>query len=98
MLLFLPLAMLAPACKDKATPKPAAESDKLTGKDADARNALVLDAALDKAKKELVVLEAAQPRDEQAIAQKRQAIQAVQETLDRLNKRLGVEDRTQQPK
>jgi hypothetical protein len=96
--LFLLCTLLAPACKDKATPKPGSGSDKLTGKDSDVRNALVLDAALDKAKKELEVLEAAQPRNEEAIAQKRVAIQAVQETLDRLKKRLDVEDRTTQPK
>lgn len=96
--IFLLLTLLAPACKEKATPKPTAGSDKLTGRDADARNALVLDAALGKAKKELTVLEAAQPRDEDAIAQKRAAIQAVQETLDRLKKRLDVEDRPAQPK
>jgi hypothetical protein len=57
----------------------------------------VLDAALDKAKKELATLEAAQPRDEQAIAKKREAIQAVQETLDRLRKRREVEDRPVRP-
>jgi hypothetical protein len=57
----------------------------------------VLDAALHNAKKELVVLDAASPRDEEVIAKKREAIEALRETLDRLRKRREVEDRTTQP-
>lgn len=48
---------------------------------------LVLDAALEKAKRELAVLVAADPRDEKAIAEKRGAIEAVEQTLVKLRQR-----------
>lgn len=61
-----------------------------TGRDKDVRDSLVLDAALVKANKELAAMEAAEPRDEDAIAKKKRAIKAVTETLERLRKRLDA--------
>jgi beta-phosphoglucomutase-like phosphatase (HAD superfamily) len=84
------------ACDDRsATRHHNNATEEPVGKDKDVRDALVLDAALDKAQKELAALEAAQPRDEDAIAKKRRAIKAVTETLERLRKRV---DDPSQPK
>ena len=86
---FVALASLALAgCKDNAAKLGAGSGSALSGKDADVRNALVLDAALTKAKTALDDLEAAQPRDEDAISEKKMAIQAVEETLAKLRARL----------
>ena len=89
--LLLVALIASGACKDNGSkPAPSAGSSKLTGRDKDVNDALVLDAALTKAKKELAALEAAQPRDEDAIAKKRIAIDAVEQTLARLHKRLDA--------
>lgn len=48
---------------------------------------LVLDAALQKAKRELATLMGAVPRDDKAIADKRGAIEAVEQTIQRLRQR-----------
>ncbi|MEP6864166.1 MAG: hypothetical protein ABJE66_26305 [Deltaproteobacteria bacterium] len=78
-------------CKgDGPKPDPSGGSGQLSGKDKDVRDALVLDAALTKAKKELAALESAQSRDEDAIAKKRTAIDAVEQTLATLRKRLDA--------
>ena len=90
-LIWLIAATLAiTGCKDNRGKPASAGSDQLNGKDKDVRNALVLDAALTKAKKELAALEAVQPRDENSIANKRTAIDAVEQTLAALRKRLDA--------
>lgn len=53
----------------------------------DAEQILVLEAALEKAKKELAQLLAATPQDGKAIAAKRGAIDAVEQTLATLRRR-----------
>lgn len=86
---FLVLEVACDERPSKQHPRQQSEAE-IIGKDKDVRDALVLDAALDKAKKELAVLEAAQPRDEDAISKKRRAIDAVTQTLERLHKRVEI--------
>lgn len=94
LVVLILLGLGAAACSCKGNERRAdGEQANSSGADRDVRDALVLDAALAKAKKELASLESAAPRNEQAIKEKRQAIEAVEITLAHLRKRLSPQMR-----
>jgi len=76
-----------PEGSSRSTPR------KLSVKDEEVRRILILEAALEKAKAELASLEAAEPRDEAAIISKRNAIEAVTQTLANTRRRFNEMDR-----
>ena len=77
------------ACKDGQRERAGTGSGSTVrpGKIGETDQILVLEAALDNAKKELAQLVAATPQDERAIAEKRGAIDAVEQTLASLRRR-----------
>ncbi|MDQ3366356.1 MAG: hypothetical protein M3680_13100 [Myxococcota bacterium] len=92
---ILALALcLAFGCKNEPAdpPKQTTASTKRSAKDEEARRILILEAALEKANAELRDLEAAQPRDDAAIMEKRGAIDAVTQTLTQARRRFNEMD------
>ncbi len=88
----LPLALIATSilaggCKnERSNERSGNAAERPTARD-NTEKILVLDAALEKARGELAALEAARPRDERAISEKRHAIEAVEQTLANLRRR-----------
>jgi hypothetical protein len=82
------VAVCACGHRDEPAPPQRGSAAATTQLDEEVRRSLVLDAALAKGEKELVALEAASPRDERVIAEKREGIEALKLTIAETKKRV----------
>lgn len=81
------LALLL-ACRSGSRDAAPAPKPTKSIRDVEVDRALVLQSAIDRAKRELDQLEANQPRDERAIAEKKQALLALETTLSQTERRI----------
>jgi hypothetical protein len=88
LVLVLALAACSGSKDPAPTPTPAQKAKPASVLDQDVQRALILESAIERADRELAQLQAAQPQDEHAIAEKQKILLALHTTLTETQARI----------